>query len=211
QLSILVQVPGFIAGPDAPGSAEGSLEYLYDPTDPVPTLGGNIMRPELRGAYDQKPLEKRSDILRFVSPPFEESTEITGPIRATLFAASNATDTDFMAKLMVVKPDGSAINLVDGVIRARYRKGFSEPELIEPGTVYEYDLDLWATSYELAMGDRLRVDISSSNFPRLNRNPNTGAPFGETTEMRSARQTIMASSRYPSRIVLPMVPVSGAN
>ncbi|MEM1187532.1 MAG: CocE/NonD family hydrolase [Pseudomonadota bacterium] len=197
--------------PEAPGSTEGKLEYVYDPTDPVPTLGGNIMRPELRGAYDQKPLEERSDILRFVSPPFEESTEITGPIRATLFAASNATDTDFMAKLMVVKPDGKAINLVDGVIRARYRKGFSEPELIEPGTVYEYDLDLWATSYELSMGDRLRVDISSSNFPRLNRNPNTGAPFGETTEMRSARQTIMASSRYPSRIVLPVIPVSGGN
>jgi putative CocE/NonD family hydrolase len=200
-----------VLSPEAPASDAGSLDYVYDPEDPVPTLGGNIMRVELRGAYDQMPLDERRDILRFVTAPFDTATEITGPIRATLFAASDARDTDFMAKLIVVKADGRAINLVDGVIRARYREGFEAPKLIEPGAVYEYDLDLWATSYELSPGDRLRVDITSSNFPRLNRNPNTGAAFGETTEMRSARQTIMLSARYPSRVILPIVHASDAD
>ncbi|MEE4279233.1 MAG: CocE/NonD family hydrolase [Halieaceae bacterium] len=203
--------PGGALKRTAPTEESGERSYVYDPTDPVPTLGGNIMRPELRGAYDQTPLDERKDILRFVSAPFETRTEITGPIRATLYAASDARDTDFMAKLIVVKDDGRAVNLVDGVIRARYREGFDKPRLLEPGEVYEYDLDLWATSYELSPGDRLRVDISSSNFPRLNRNPNTGAPFGETTEMRSARQTIMANRRYPSRVILPIIPAAEGN
>ncbi len=192
--------------PAEPQSRRASLSYRYDPADPVPTLGGNIMEPTLRGPYDQAPLDDREDILRFVTAPFERATEITGPIRATLYASSSAPDTDFMAKLIVVKPDGTAFNLVDGVIRARYRNGFSEPELIEPGKVYEYDIDLWATSYLLSPGDRLRVDITSSNFPRLARNLNTGAPFAQTSEMAVAEQTVHLSATHPSRIVLPVVP-----
>ena len=109
------------------------LTYEYDPADPVPTLGGNIMESTLRGPYDQSPLDNREDILRFVSEPFGQATEITGPIRAEIYAASSAPDTDFMAKLIVVKPSGEAFNLVDGVIRARYREGFETPKLIEPG------------------------------------------------------------------------------
>jgi len=192
--------------PDAPTGRRGSLRYTYDPEDPVPTLGGNIMEPKLRGPYDQAPLDSREDVLRFVTDPVTGPTEITGPISAEIYAESSAPDTDFMAKLIVVKPDGMAFNLVDGVIRARYRNGFEEPELIEPGEVYKYTIDLWATSYLLSSGDRLRVDITSSNYPRLARNPNTGAPFAKTTALETARQTIHMSERYPSNVVLPIIP-----
>jgi putative CocE/NonD family hydrolase len=191
---------------ESPSSNARPRTYAYDPADPVPTLGGNIMEPSLRGPYDQAPLDDREDVLRFLTSPFAERTEITGPIRAEIYAASSAPDTDFMAKLVVVKPDGVAFNLVDGVIRARYREGFEEPKLIEPGKVYKYDIDLWATSYVLSPGDRLRVDITSSNFPRLARNLNTGAPFAQSTEMKVARQTIHMSADYASRIVLPVIP-----
>jgi len=190
---------------DAP-TGEGSLRYTYDPADPVPTLGGNIMEPTLRGPYDQAPLDERDDVLRFVSAPFGETTEITGPISAEIYATTDARDTDFMAKLIVVKPDGMAINLVDGVIRARYREGFEQEKLIEPGKPYQYTIDLWATSYLFSPGDRLRVDITSSNYPRLARNLNTGAPFAKTREMKVAKQTIHLGADYPSRIILPFIP-----
>lgn len=190
----------------SPGQRSASLRYDYDPADPVPTLGGNIMEPTLRGPYDQEPLDGREDVLRFVSEPFTEATEITGPISAEIFAASDARDTDFMAKLIVVKPGGMAFNLVDGVIRARYRNGFEDEELLEPGEVYKYTLDMWATSYLLEPGDRIRIDITSSNYPRLARNLNTGAPFAKTAEMQVARQTLHLNRRYPSKVVLPIVP-----
>ncbi|MGB0370912.1 MAG: CocE/NonD family hydrolase [Opitutales bacterium] len=195
-------------GIDMPESENTYLEYKYDPMDPVPTLGGNIMRTQVRGPRDQRPLDQRTDILRFITEPAEEKMEITGPITANIFAASDSTDTDFMAKLVVVRPDGLSFNLVDGVIRARYREGFEQPILITPGEVLEYTIDLWATSYVLQPGERLRVDITSSNFPRLNRNPNTGAPFAETTETRVATQTIHMSSEYPSSITLPIIPLN---
>ena len=187
-------------------TGDGKLSYDYDPADPVPTLGGNIMEPTLRGPYDQAPLDNREDILRFVSEPFIEPTEITGPVSAEIYATTDARDTDFMAKLIVVKPNGMAFNLVDGVIRARYRQGFEEEELIEPDKTYKYTIDLWATSYLLSPGDRLRLDVTSSNFPRLARNLNTGAPFAKTTEMKVARQTIHMSESESSRVILPFIP-----
>ncbi len=202
--SYFLQSDGSLSSESPPANAR-PRNYDYDPADPVPTLGGNIMEPSLRGPYDQAPLDDRDDILRFLTSPFSERTEITGPIRAEIYAASSATDTDFMVKLVVVKPNGVAFNLVDGVIRARYREGFEEPRLIEPGKVYKYDIDLWATSYVLSPGDRLRVDITSSNFPRLARNLNTGAPFAQTTEMQVARQTIYLSGDNASRLVLPVI------
>jgi len=189
-----------------PSGRSGSLQYSYDPADPVPTIGGNIMEPSLRGPYDQSSLDGREDVLRFVTAPFEDATEITGPITAELYARTDSKDTDFMAKLIVVKPDGMAFNLVDGVIRARYREGFENEVLIEPGKVYKYTIDMWATSYMLAPGDRLRVDVTSSNYPRLARNLNTGAPFAMTSEMKVAQQVVYMSERYPSQIVLPIIP-----
>ena len=189
----------------APAGA-GSLDYAYDPMDPVPTLGGNIMEPTLRGPYDQSPLDDREDVLRFVSAPFEEATEITGPVSAEIYATTDSRDTDFMAKLIVVKRDGMAFNLVDGVIRARYREGFEKEKLIEPGKTYKYTIDLWATSYLLSPGDRLRLDVTSSNYPRLARNLNTGAPFAQTSEIKVANQTIHLSEEYPSKLILPFIP-----
>ena len=195
--------------PEKPRGEDTRATYTYKPEQPVPTLGGNIMRRELRGAFDQSPLDGRDDVLRFVSDPFSEITEITGPVRAVIYASTDAKDTDFMAKLSVVHDDGSAYNLVDGVIRARYRNGFRKPELLTPGDIYAFEIDLWATSYELSPGDRLRLDVSSSNYPRLNRNPNTGAPFGETANMQPARQTIYLNSRFPSHVILPITPPKG--
>lgn len=189
-----------------PSGRSDSLKYTYDPMDPVPTLGGNIMESSLRGPYDQSALDDRKDVLRFVTEPFDEATEITGPISAEFYAATDSKDTDFMAKLIVVKPDGMAFNLVDGVIRARYREGFEKEKLIEPGKVYQYSIDMWATSYLLEPGDRLRIDVTSSNFPRLARNLNTGAPFAKTTEMKVAHQVLHMSEQYPSHIVLPFIP-----
>ena len=192
--------------PEPPAAHAGSVRYRYDPADPVPTLGGNIMRPELRGPFDQSPLDEREDIVRFETEPFEAPTEITGPSRAVLYATTSARDTDFMAKLVVLKADGRSLNLVDGVIRARYRDGYEAQKLLEPGRAYRYELDLWATSYLLAPGDRLRLDVTSSNFPRLARNLNTGAPFAQTTKMVVAEQAVHVDAERPSHLVLPIVP-----
>lgn len=192
--------------PAAPTEVGATLDYDYDPADPVPTLGGNIMEPSVRGAFDQRPLDGREDILRFTSPPLEKPTEITGPITAELYAATSAVDTDFMAKLSIVKSSGEVINLVDGVIRARYREGFEAPKLLTPGEVYKYDIDLWATSYLLDAGDRIRVDVTSSNFPRLARNLNTGADFAKTSDMVVAHQSIHMGAGAASRVVLPIIP-----
>lgn len=200
--------PGGALSPRVPTApAQTYQQYTYDPNDPVPTTGGNIMRTEVQGPRDQRPLDGRADILRFATEPFARKMEITGPLTAHLFAASDGPDTDFMVKLVVVRPDGFSFNLADGVIRARYREGFAEPRLIEPGAVLEYTIDVWATSYVVQPGERLRVDVTSSNFPRLDRNPNTGAPFGETTELRVAHQQIYTSAAYPSRIILPVIPL----
>ena len=189
-----------------PGGRSDSLKYTYDPMDPVPTLGGNIMESSLRGPYDQASLDDRTDVLRFVTEPFDAPTEITGPISAEFYAATDSKDTDFMAKLIVVKPDGMAFNLVDGVSRARYREGYEKEIRREPNEVYQYSIDMWATSYLLESGDRLRIDVTSSNFPRLARNLNTGAPFAQTTEMKVAHQVLHMSEQYPSHIVLPIIP-----
>lgn len=191
---------------NAPVSDGGQLMYRYDPADPVPTVGGNIMESSVRGPRLQDSLEDRGDILRFTGDPVTERTEITGPIKATLYATTSAKDTDFMVKLVVLKADGTQFNLQDGVIRARYRKGFDTEKPIKPGKAYRYDIDMWATSYALHPGDRLRVDVTSSNFPRLARNLNTGGPLFTGTEMMVADQTIHLSKSMPSQIILPLVP-----
>ena len=191
---------------EAPTEGEANLSYRYDPLDPVPTLGGNIMRPELRGPFDQAPLDGRADILRFQSEPFTTRTEITGPVSAVLYVSSSAVDTDFMAKLIVVKEDGRAFNLVDGVVRTRFRDGYERESLMSPGEVIRIELDLWATSYAFAPGERLRVDITSSNFPRLARNLNTGAPFAEGSSTMAAEQTLYFDRSRPSHLVLPIIP-----
>lgn len=190
-----------------PKQPKSSQRYVYDPLNPVPTLGGNLMFQDTpAGPFDQNKIGSRQDVRAFMTAPLEADLEVTGPVTVTLYAASSAKDTDFTAKLIDVHPDGKAYNLVDGIIRARYRESFAQPRLIEPGRVYEYSIDLWATSNVFKRGHRVRVDISSSNFPRFDRNPNTGEAFGEGAAMQSATQTLHHSRRYPSHITLPVIP-----
>jgi putative CocE/NonD family hydrolase len=194
--------------PAAPGD-EPADRYVYDPHDPVPTLGGALlMHASFRpGPRDQRPIEQRRDMLVYTTPPLAADVEVTGPITVTLWAASSAPDTDFVARLVDVQPDGRAINLTDGVIRARARTGIHEPEtLIAPGEVYEYHIDLWATSNLFRAGHAIRLDVTSSNFPRWDRNPNTGAPLGAGTELVAASQTVLHDAAHPSHVLLPIVP-----
>lgn len=188
-----------------PPGEEPADSYIYNPDDPAPTRGGNtLIIPQ--GVADQGPVEDRQDVLVYTSEPLERDLEITGPIKVQLFAATTAVDTDFTAKLVDVRPNGYAQNLQDGIIRTRYRTSASQPSLIKPGQVYEYTIDLWATSHVLRAGHRLRLEISSSNFPRFDRNPNTGTPLGADSRMEPARQTVHHSAAYPSYIVLPIIP-----
>lgn len=184
--------------------------YVYDPANPVPSAGGHsccTADTAPLGPYDQAAIEERADVLVYSTPPLEEAVEVTGPIAVTLYAASDAPDTDFTAKLVDVHPDGTAINLNNGIIRARYRESLEETSPIEPGRVYEYEIAVWPTSNLFKAGHRIRLEISSSNFPHYDRNPNTGHPFGQDDEMRPAAQTIYHDVERPSHIVLPIMPV----
>lgn len=196
---------------DPPQGEEASTDqYIYDPADPVPTRGGALlMSPEYRsGPHDQRPVEDRTDVLVYTSAVLSSAVEVTGPIKVHLWAASSAPDTDFVARLVDVHPDGYAQNLTDGILRARYRafERGEAPGLIEPGAAYIYEIDLWATSNLFQAGHRIRLDVTSSSFPRWDRNPNTGHAFGADAELAVARQTILHDSAHPSYVVLPIVP-----
>ena len=188
-----------------PPGDEPSDVYSYDPNDPVPSLGGNNLTISL-GVQDQRSVEERRNVLVFTSEPLEQPLEVTGPIVVHLWAASSAPDTDFTAKLVDVHPDGYARNLQDGIIRARYRDSGASPTPIEPGRVYQYTIDLWATSNVFLTGHRIRLEISSSNFPRFDRNQNTGALFGADARVETAQQSIYHRSEFPSHILLPLIP-----
>ena len=187
--------------------------YLYDPRRPVPTAGGAClpMTPGFGGPVDQRSVATRDDVLCYATPVLEEPLEVTGPISVTLFVSSSAVDTDFTAKLVDVFPDGKAINLCDGILRARYRNGLDREELMEPGTVYEITVDMTATSNVFLPGHRLRLDISSSNFPRYDRNTNTGGVIAHESEdqMLAAINHIHHGSDFPSRLVLPIIDRAG--
>ena len=179
--------------------------YTYDPADPVPTRGGStLIIPQ--GVADHREVEARDDVLVYTSEPLERDTELTGPITVTLYAASTAVDTDFTAKLLDVRPDGYAHNLQDGIVRARFRTSVAEPSPIRPGRIHQYEIDLWSTSHVLFAGHRLRLEISSSNFPRFDRNPNTGAPIGIDARLETALQTVVHTADYPSHVTLPVIP-----
>ncbi len=186
--------------------AEPPDTYLYDPANPVPTKGGNNLVGPPAGPFDQSANEERADILVYTSSPLDKAVEVTGPVRVILHAASNAPDTDFTAKLLDVYPDGKAYNLCDGIIRARYRDSSTTPTLIKPGTAYRYEIDLWVTSNLFKPAHRIRVEISSSNFPRFDRNPNTGHDFAVDADLAKAEQTIFHSQDLPSHILLPIIP-----
>ncbi|MCP5035552.1 MAG: CocE/NonD family hydrolase [Actinomycetia bacterium] len=190
-----------------PPANEAADTFVYDPLDPVPTMGGNNLIIDM-GVRDQRPVEDRLDVLVFTSDPLDRPMEVTGPVTVELWASSSAVDTDFTAKLIDVRPDGYAMNLLDGIIRARYRDSAADPDLMEPGEVYRFTIDLWATSNLFQTGHRIRLEISSSNFPRFDRNLNTGEPFGEGATPVTANQTIYHQAARPSAVVLPVIPRS---
>jgi putative CocE/NonD family hydrolase len=200
---------GFLAR-DTPG-AEPPDSFVYNPRNPVPTLGGGLCCNAvfaLGGAYDQRAIEAREDVLVYSTPPLAEPLEVTGPIKVVLHAATSAPDTDFTAKLVDVCPCGCARNLTDGILRARYRASHTDGVLVTPGEVVEYEIDLWATSNVFLKEHCIRVEVSSSNFPRFDRNPNTGELPGRSTDLVSALQTILHDAEHPSRIVLPVIPAT---
>ncbi len=192
-----------------PSGPQDPDRYIYDPANPVPSIGGHSCCSAETGPigpYDQTPTEQRSDVLVYSSDPLTADTEVTGPVTVDLWASSSAVDTDFTAKLLVVKPDGEAINLNNGILRAAFRDSLSNPSPIEPGRPYQYKIAIWPTSYLFSAGDRIRVEISSSDYPQFAPNPNTGAPFGHDVEMRPATQTILHDAEHPSDIVIPVIP-----
>ena len=193
-----------------PPQSEPPRSFTYDPADPVVTLGGCEWVNYPCGPFDQKPLDARPDVLRFQTAALDQDLEVTGQVLVHLFASSSARDTDFTAKLIDVHPDGSAYNLCDGILRGRYRDSLEGPKPMEAGTPYEFVIDLWSTSNLFRRGHRIRLDISSSNFPRFDANPNTGAPpfsaaHGEG-ERVTATNTVHFDRDRPSRVVLPVIP-----
>ena len=179
--------------------------FVNDPRNPVPTVGAaSVGMLEVNGPRDQARVGSRSDVLIYTTASLTEDVEVTGPISATLFAATDARDTDWILKLVDVHPDGRAFNLTDGVIRARFRNGIEE--LLQPGQVYEYHLDLQVTSNVFKRGHRIRIQISSTDFPRLHRNPNTGDPLLEDAALVPALQTVRHDAQHPSHVTLPIIP-----
>jgi putative CocE/NonD family hydrolase len=191
----------------SPRSASGQQDsFVYDPANPVPTVGGqlccdaNHLPP---GPRDQREVEIRQDVLVYSTPPLENDIEVTGPVTLDLYASTSAADTDFTAKLVDVAPDGTAINLTDGILRARYRNSTAQATPIEPGKIYEYKVDLWSTSNVFLKGHRLRLEVSSSNFPRFDRNLNTAKDAATSAEFVKATNTVYHDSGHPSALILP--------
>jgi putative CocE/NonD family hydrolase len=203
------------------------ITYLFDPHKPVPTLGGNTSSQgalSTQGAADQRcraemplcndtnPLSARNDVLVFQTPPLADDVEVTGRLVVKLWASSDSPDTDFTAKLIDVYPPnkdfpaGVDLNIGDSIVRARYRNGRGKEEFLKPGQPYEFTIEMYPTSLLFAKGHRIRLDISSSNFPRFDVNPNSGEPLNQNRRWRVARNSIYMDSEHPSHIVLPIIP-----
>ena len=195
----------------APGDEPADI-YLYDPRNPVPTVGGATFLPGLfvaanAGPRDQRAVEERADVLCYTSAVLAADLEVTGPVRLVLYVTSSALDTDFTGKLVDVHPDGRAIILTDGILRARYREGFSTPKLMTPGAVYCLEIDLVATSNVFRAGHRVRLEVASSNFPRFDRNTNTGGVIARETEadFKLATNSVLHTAQQASHLVLPVI------
>lgn len=194
---------------DEAPQADAPERYIYDPRNPVPTRGGAVCcDPKVLpwGPMDQRPVEARRDVLSYTGPVLKRDLEVTGPVKVLLYASTTARDTDFTAKLVDVFPDGDARNLTDGILRLRYRAGVDHPALAKPGETYALSIDAGQTSNVFRAGHRIRLEISSSNFPRFDRNPNTGGNLGDETYLKQARQTIFHDKTHPSQLILPVTP-----
>jgi putative CocE/NonD family hydrolase len=195
--------------PDVPNGTEGADSFLYDPLDPVRTHGGGLLYAAAppAGPWDQRGVEKRC--LTYTGDPLPRDTEVTGRVICTLFGMSSAPDTDWVVRLSDVSPDGASRPVAEGILRARYRGLQTKPELLEPGKVYRFDVDLWSTSNVFKAGHRFRVAVTSSCFPRWDRNLNTGGPFGREAEGRAAINTVVRDRFRPSHITLPVKAARG--
>jgi putative CocE/NonD family hydrolase len=190
-------------------SQEAADSYVYDPDNPVPTVGGPLCCDGTHlaaGPRDQREVEKRADVLVYSTPPLDRDVEVTGPVSLELYAKSSAVDTDFTAKLVDVWPDGFAQNLTEGILRARFRESREAATPLAPGETYKLTIDLWSTSNVFLKGHRIRVEVSSSNFPRFDRNLNTGKPASTDSNMVNATNTVFHDGSHPSALVLPLVP-----
>ena len=202
-----------LSEPVSSGEAAVADRFNYDPLTPVPTVATHscCQNSQIPGGYkngfvEQKDIELREDVLVYTSASLEEPLVVVGPVEVKLFAQSSAPDTDFTAKLVDVRPDGATHNILDGVVRASLREGFrSQPSLIEPGKTYEYSIPLGPVGTVFPRGHRIRVQISSSNFPKLARNLNTGKSSYTTAETVVAEQTVLHDAERPSRLILPVV------
>lgn len=195
--------------PQAPAD-EATDHFVYDPHFPVQSNGGNnCCAPHITawGPYDQRAVEMRSDVLCYTSEPLAADLEVTGPITLVLYAATDCPDTDWTAKLVDVAPSGYAKNLCDGIVRARYRERMTAPTLLTPNQIYRYEINVGVTGNVFRQGHRIRLEIASSNFPRFDRNLNTGAEWGTSSEIRVAQQTIYHDKTHASHLVLPVIPV----
>lgn len=179
--------------------------YTYDPEHPVPFIT-DLVSTQIGGPDNYSAIERRDDVLVYSTGVLDKEIEVVGPVKAELFASSSAKDTDFMVKLIDVWPSGYAQRLTDGMVRARFRNGMDQEELIEPNHIYCYEIDCWNTSHVFAKGHRLRVEIASSAFPKYDRNLNTGAQLGQTTDSVIAEQEIFHDPEHPSAIILPVIP-----
>jgi putative CocE/NonD family hydrolase len=194
---------------ETPPTAEPPDVYTYDPRFPAPSLGGHSCcgaQSGPQGPYDQTPAEQRSDVLVYSSAPLAHDTEVTGPTTVDLWAQSSSADTDFTAKLTVVKPDGQVVNLNDGILRTSFRDSLSQPTPTPTNQPVKYRIHIWPTSYQYRAGDRIRLEISSSDYPQFAPNPNTGEPFGQSTATVAATQTILHDAAHPSSVTLPVIP-----
>jgi len=205
--------------PKKPTDSQPADSYNYDPRDPVPSIGGNTLHsPPLpagrtgplvadfmaaAGPRDQSSVEGRC--LTYTTEPLTEDLEVVGPVRVVLYASSSTPDTDFVAKLCDAFPDGRSIQVADGILRARYRQSRARPRLLQPGKIYELEIDLWSTAWLFPAGHRLRVSITSSCFPRFDRNPNSGRSLAESTETRSATNRVFHDGAHPSHVVLSVM------
>ena len=178
--------------------------FSYDPLNPCPNVFDSSITPG-EGPFDQRPMELRDDVLVYSTPPLTSEIEVSGPVQVTLYASSSATDTDFWAQLTDVFPNGFSMHLTEGIIRGRYHRSLETPELLQPSKIYEFKIDLWIISNLFLRGHRIRLDVSSSSFPKYDRNPNTGHEFGKDTETIIANQQVYHSPEHPSHVVLPVI------
>ena len=191
-----------------PIKESASDTFIYDPKDPVPTLGGSICcEPKIfpPGPLDQRPAERRQDVLVYTTTPLTEDIEVTGPVRTVLYISTSVNDTDFTAKLVDVTPDGRALIVTDGIQRLRYRLSLDKPVMVKRNTAYQISIDTGVTSYVFATGHRIRVEVSSSNFPRYDRSMNTASDNADQTRFVRAKQIVYHEKGYPSAVILPII------